>query len=64
MEVEHVVSTMVGWLVQKVNRITKKLLHKSLERTVLKWSELKEMLLNVEINLSRRPLTYIQEAVK
>ena len=43
MEVEHVVSTMVGWPVRKVNRITKKLLHKSLERTDLTWSELKEI---------------------
>ena len=42
----------------------KQALYKSLGRTSLRWSELEEVLLDVEINMNNRPLTYIEEDIK
>lgn len=35
-----------------------------LERINLHWSELEEVLLDVEINMNNRPLTYIEEDIQ
>lgn len=35
-----------------------------LERINLHWSELEEVLLDVEINVNNRPLTYIEEDIQ
>ena len=40
--------------------VIKQALYKFLGRTSLQWSELKEVLLDVEINMNNRPLTYIE----
>ena len=40
--------------------VIKQALYKSLGRTSLRWSELQEVLLDVEINMNNRPLTYIE----
>ena len=42
----------------------KQALYKSLGRTSLRWSKLKEVLLDVEINMNNRPLTYIEEDIQ
>ena len=36
----------------------------TLVRTSLRWSELEEVLSNVEINMNNRPLTYIEEDIQ
>ena len=42
----------------------KQALDKSLRRTSLRWSKLEEVLLDVEINMTNRPLTYIEEDIQ
>ena len=42
----------------------KQALYKSLGRTSLRWSELEDVLLDVEINMNNRPLTYIEEDIQ
>ena len=44
--------------------VIKQALYKFLGRTSLQWSELKEVLLDVEINMNNRPLTYIEEDIQ
>ena len=44
--------------------VIKQTLYKSLGRTNLRWSELEEVLLDVEINLNNKPLTYIEEDIQ
>lgn len=44
--------------------MTKQILYKSLGRTNLRWSKLDEVLLDVEINMNNRPLTYIEEDIQ
>ena len=44
--------------------MTKQALYKSLGRASLRWSELEEVLLDVEINVNNRPLTYIEEDIR
>ena len=41
--------------------LTKQSLFKSLEKTSLSWNELEPVLLDVEVNLNNRPLTYIED---
>ena len=36
-------------------------LHKSIGKSLLTWSELEDVLLDVEVNLNNRPLIYIEE---
>ena len=43
--------------------VIKQALYKSLGRRSLRWSELEEVLLDVEINMNR-PLTYIEEDIQ
>ena len=47
-----------------INRGDKQALYKSLGRTKLRWSELEEILLDVEINWNNRPRTYIEEDIQ
>ena len=42
----------------------KQALYKSLGKTSLRWSELEEVLLDVEINMNNRPLTYTEEDIQ
>ena len=42
----------------------KQTLYKSLGKTSLRWSELEEVLLDVEINMNNRPLTYTEEDIQ
>ena len=44
--------------------VIKQALYKSLGRTSLRWSKLEEVLLDVEINMNNRPLTYIEEDIQ
>ena len=44
--------------------VIKQALYKSLGRTSLRWSELEDVLLDVEINMNNRPLTYIEEDIQ
>ena len=44
--------------------VIKQTLYKSLGRTNLRWSELEEVLLDVEINLNNKPLTYVEEDIQ
>ena len=44
--------------------MTKQILYKSLGRTNLRWSKLDEVLLDVEINMNNRLLTYIEEDIQ
>ena len=44
--------------------MTKQALYKSLGGTSLHWSELEEVLLDVEINMNNRPLTKIEEDIQ
>ena len=41
--------------------LTKQSLYKSIGKSLLTWSELEEVLLDAEVNLNNRPLTYIEE---
>ena len=41
--------------------LTKQSLYKSIDKSLLTWSELEEVLLDVEVNLNNRPLTYIEQ---
>ena len=43
--------------------VIKQAIYESLGRTSLRWSELEEVLLDVEINMNR-PLTYIEEDIQ
>ena len=49
---------------EKLIGVIKQALYKSLGRTSLRWSELEEVLLDVEINVNNRPLTYIEEDIQ
>ena len=44
--------------------VIKQALYKSLGRTSLRWSKLEDVLLDVEINMNNRPLTYIEEDIQ
>ena len=44
--------------------VIKQALYKSLRRTILRWSELEEVAPDVEINMNKRPLTYIEESIQ
>ena len=44
--------------------VIKQALYKSLGRTSLRWSELEDVLLDVEINMNNRPFTYIDEDIQ
>ena len=44
--------------------VIKQALYKFLGRTSLRWSELEEALLNVETNMSNRPLIYKEEDIQ
>ena len=50
-------------LFERLLGMTKQALYKSLGRTNLRWSVLEEVLLDVEINMNNRPLTYIEEDI-
>ena len=54
---------MVGRTVYLIG-ITKQSLYKSIGESLLTWSELEEVLLDVEVNLNNRPLTYIKDNLK
>lgn len=49
---------------KRLSRVTKQILYKSLGRTNLRWSKLDEVLLDVEINMNNRLLTYIEEDIQ
>ena len=44
--------------------VIKQALYKSLGRTSLRWSKLEDVMLDVEINMNNRPLTYIEEDIQ
>ena len=44
--------------------VIKQALYKPLGRTSLRWSELEEVLLGVEINMNNRPFTHIEEDIE
>ena len=44
--------------------LTKQSLFKSLGKTSLSWNELESVLLDVEVNLNNRPLTYIEDDIQ
>ena len=44
--------------------LRKQLLFKSLRKTSLSWNELESVLLDVEVNLNNRPLTYIKDDIQ
>ena len=46
---------------ERLIELTKQSLYKSIGKSLLTWSELEDVLLNVEVNLNNRPLTYIEE---
>ena len=52
-----------GYFTRLIGMI-KQALDKSLRRTSLRWSKLEEVLLDVEINMTNRPLTYIEEDIQ
>ena len=43
--------------------VIKNALYKSLGRTRLRWSNLEEVVLDVEINMNNRSLTYLEEDI-
>ena len=44
--------------------LTKQSLFKSLGKTSLSWNELESVLLDVEVNLNNRPLSYIEDNIQ
>ena len=44
--------------------LTKQSLFKLLGKTSLSWNELESVLLDVEVNLNKRPLTYIEDDIQ
>ena len=44
--------------------LTKQTLFKSLGKTSLSWNELESVLLDVEVNLNNRPLTYMEDDIQ
>ena len=44
--------------------LTKQSLSKSLGKTSLSWNELESVLVDVEVNLNNRPLTYIEDDIE
>ena len=53
-----------GGYFERLIGVIKQALYKLLRRTSLRWSELEEVLLDVEINMNNRPLTYIEEDIQ
>ena len=53
-----------GGQFERLIGITKQALHKSLGKTNLYWNELEEVLLDIEINMNNRPLTYIEDDIQ
>ena len=55
------------WWVGQYERLiglTKQSLYNSIGKLLLTWSELEDVLLDVEVKLNNRPLTYIEEDLK
>ena len=53
-----------GGQYERLLGITKQSLHKSISKSLLTWSELEGVLLDIEVNLNNRPLTYIEEDIE
>mgnify|MGYP002804130902 CR=1 FL=1 len=49
---------------ERIIGLVKRALHKTIGRGSLKWDELKEVLLDIEIALNRRPLSYVEDGVQ
>ena len=54
----------MGGHFERLSRVTKPFLCKSLGRTNLSWNKLDEVLLDVEINMNNRLLTYMEEDIQ
>ena len=54
----------MGGHFERLSRVTKPFLYKSLGRTNLSWNKLDEVLLDVEINMNNRLLTYMEEDIQ
>ena len=52
---------MVAMAVRTFNRAYKASLYKSLGKSLLTWSELEEVLLDIEVNLNNIPVAYIEK---
>ena len=55
---------MVWWVIRTDDRINKQMLYKSLGNARLIINELEEIALNIEINLNKRPLTYVENDIE
>ena len=55
---------MVGWAVQEKIGLVKQAFNKSVGNGTLTWSELQDVLLDVEVALNNRPLSYVEEDVQ
>ena len=55
---------MVGWAVQEMIGLVKQAFNKRVGNGTLTWSELQDVLLDVEVALNNRPLSYVEEDVQ
>ena len=55
---------MVGWAVQEKIGLVKQAFNKRVGNGTLTWSELQDVLLDVEVALNNRPLSYVEEDVQ
>ena len=55
---------MVGWAVQEKIGLVKQAFNKSVGNGTLTWSELQDVLLDVDVALNNRPLSYVEEDVQ
>ena len=55
---------MVGRSIQEDGQTVKRTLYKSIGGANFTWSELEEVILDVEITLNNRPLTYLEDDVQ
>ena len=56
-------STLVGWTAREVSFL-KQAFYRSVGNNLLSWSELQDVLLDVEVALNNRPLSYVEDDVQ
>ena len=53
-----------GGQFERLIGLTKQTLYRTIGKAHLKWEELEEVLLDIEVNLNNRPLTYIEDDIE
>ena len=64
MEIQLVTRTLVGWQFEHLIEVVKQAMYKTIGGATLSWAELSEVILDVEVQVNRRPLSYGEDDVQ